>query len=65
MKAINDNDNNYRVTTLQGENIILSIKDGKVMIKDAKGNMATVVTADVDASNGVVHVIDKVIMPKG
>jgi uncharacterized surface protein with fasciclin (FAS1) repeats len=31
---------------------------GKVMVNDA-----TVVTADVDASNGVIHVIDKVIMP--
>ncbi|PVW13109.1 fasciclin [Marixanthomonas spongiae] len=64
-KAINDNDNKYRVTTLQGENIILSIKDGNVMVEDAKGNMATVTGTDVDASNGVVYTIDKVLMPKG
>jgi len=64
MKAIADNKNAYNVTTLQGENIVLSVKDGKVMIKDAKGGTATVVMADVDASNGVIHAIDKVIMPK-
>jgi len=34
------------------------------MVKDAKGGTATVVMADVDASNGVIHAIDKVVMPK-
>lgn len=52
------------VTTMNGETITLSEKDGKVMIKDAKGNMTTVTSADMDASNGVVHVVDKVLMPK-
>jgi len=65
IKAIADNDNKYTVTTLAGENIVLSVQDGKVMIKDANGNMATVTQADIDASNGVIHGIDKVIMPKG
>lgn len=65
IKAINDNNNAYNVTTLAGENLTLSLKDGKVMVKDAKGGMATVVMADVDASNGVIHAIDKVVMPKG
>lgn len=65
MKAIADNKNAYNVTTLSGENITLSVNDGKVMIKDANGNMSTVVIADVDASNGVIHAIDTVIMPKG
>lgn len=52
------------VTTLNGDILTLSEKGGKVMIKDAKGNTATVTSADMDASNGVVHVIDKVLMPK-
>jgi uncharacterized surface protein with fasciclin (FAS1) repeats len=34
------------------------------MLKDEKGNMATVVMADVAASNGVIHAIDAVVMPK-
>jgi uncharacterized surface protein with fasciclin (FAS1) repeats len=64
IKAIQDNDNKYRVTTLQGENLVLSLKNDKVQVTDAKGNTATVVMADVDASNGVIHAIDKVVMPK-
>lgn len=63
-KAINDNNNTYNVTTLQGENLVLSLKDGRIMVKDSKGGMATVTTSDIDASNGVIHIIDKVIMPK-
>ncbi len=64
LKAIKDNNNKYEVTTLQGENLTLSEKDGKVMVKDAKGGVATVVMADVDASNGVIHAVDMVLMPK-
>jgi transforming growth factor-beta-induced protein len=44
--------------TLQGAPIAISVKDGKVMINDAE-----VVSADVEASNGVIHVINKVILP--
>ena len=65
VKAIKDNNNAYNVTTLAGENIVLSLDGENVMVKDAKGNKAKVVMADVDASNGVIHAIDKVIMPKG
>ncbi|MCR9182105.1 MAG: fasciclin domain-containing protein [Flavobacteriaceae bacterium] len=64
VKAIQDNKNKYEVATVQGEILTLSLKDGKVMIKDAKGGTSTVVMADVDASNGVIHAIDKVVMPK-
>ncbi len=44
--------------TVAGPTVKLSIVDGKVMVNDA-----TVVTADVAASNGVIHVIDKVLLP--
>jgi len=65
VKAIKENNNAYNVTTLAGENITLSLKGDKVMIKDAKGNMATVADPNMDASNGIIHGIDKVLMPKG
>lgn len=45
--------------TLQGQPVTISTTDGKVMI-----NNANVVTADVEASNGVIHVIDTVLLPK-
>ena len=44
---------------VSGDAIAISAKGGKVMI-----NNATVVTADIAASNGVIHVIDSVILPK-
>jgi uncharacterized surface protein with fasciclin (FAS1) repeats len=43
---------------VSGDNIKIAVNNGKVMVNDA-----TVVTADVAASNGVIHVIDTVILP--
>ena len=49
--------------TVQGEDLIATVSGDKVMLTDAKGGMATVTTADVFQSNGVIHVIDTVLMP--
>ncbi len=40
------------------------LQDGQVVLRDAAGNTANVIQTDVDASNGVVHVIDGVLMPQ-
>ncbi len=48
-----------KLKTVQGKELTVSIKDGKVMIDGA-----TVTIADVVSSNGVTHVIDAVVMPK-
>jgi uncharacterized surface protein with fasciclin (FAS1) repeats len=48
------------LTTVQGEKLKVHVKVGKVMIGDAH-----VTSADIHASNGVIHVIDKVLLPKG
>ena len=53
-----DLEDGQELTTVQGGKLKVSIKGGKVMI-----NEANVTMADVAASNGVVHVIDKVLMP--
>ncbi len=45
--------------TLNGQDVKISVNDGKVMINDA-----TVVKPDIMASNGVIHVIDTVLLPK-
>ncbi|MDI1317767.1 fasciclin domain-containing protein [Flavobacterium sp.] len=62
--AITKGKGKYTVTTVQGGKIDLSIKDGKVVLTDANGKSAVVVMADVAASNGVIHAIDSVVMPK-
>jgi uncharacterized surface protein with fasciclin (FAS1) repeats len=45
--------------TVNGQSVSIKVMDGKVMIDGA-----TVVTADIEASNGMIHVIDKVILPQ-
>jgi uncharacterized surface protein with fasciclin (FAS1) repeats len=52
------------VKTVGGCEFTVSTADGKVMIEDGQGNMATVTIADVKQSNGVIHVIDTVLLPK-
>jgi uncharacterized surface protein with fasciclin (FAS1) repeats len=56
---------NGKVTlpTLNGQNITVMQKDEKIWIKDAKGNYSEIVATDVMGSNGVIHVINTVIMP--
>lgn len=46
-------------TTVQGSDVMIDLDNG-VMVQDA-----TVVSADIETSNGVIHVIDKVILPEG
>lgn len=53
-----------KITTVQGGVITVSIKDGKVFLIDAKGNKVQVEQADVNASNGVVHIINGVLLPQ-
>ena len=50
--------------TVQGEDIIAEMSGGKVVLVDAKGGKSTVTIADVNQSNGVIHVVDTVLMPK-
>ena len=60
---IKDGGGKAAVTTVQGENLTAMLDDGKVKLTDAKGNVATVTATDLKQSNGVIHVIDTVLMP--
>ena len=51
------------LTTVQGETLTATMKDKMITLTDAKGGMSMITTADVFQSNGVVHVIDTVLMP--
>jgi uncharacterized surface protein with fasciclin (FAS1) repeats len=50
--------------TVAGGNLTATAMGGKVMVMDEKGGSATVTIADVIQSNGVIHVVDKVLLPK-
>ncbi len=59
-----DLSNGQSIPTLQGENVGINIKNHTIHIEDATDSNATVVIPDVEASNGVVHVINKVLLPQ-
>jgi uncharacterized surface protein with fasciclin (FAS1) repeats len=52
------------VKTVNGQVLTASVEKGKVKLTDAKGNSAFVTAADLSGSNGVIHVIDAVLLPK-
>jgi len=49
--------------TVEGEDITADMEDGKLVLTDAKGGKSTVTIPDVYQSNGVIHVINTVLMP--
>ena len=51
------------VTTVQGQPLTVGVQGNAVTLTDASGNTASVIQADVEAGNGVVHVIDHVLLP--
>ncbi len=63
-KWIKKGNGTAELTTVAGGKIWIMKKDGKWWIKDEKGGMATITIPDVYQSNGVIHVIDHVLMPK-
>ncbi|MBL7724938.1 MAG: fasciclin domain-containing protein [Chitinophagaceae bacterium] len=52
------------LTTVAGGKLWVMKKDGKIWLKDEKGGMASITIKDVYQSNGVIHVIDHLVMPK-
>ena len=51
------------LTTVQGEPLVATVKAGKLVLTDAKGGTSTVTIGDVFQSNGVIHVVDSVLLP--
>jgi uncharacterized surface protein with fasciclin (FAS1) repeats len=51
------------VTTVQGGKLTATLMGNVVMLRDAKGGMSHIRATDIGASNGVIHVIDTVVMP--
>ncbi|MFC6268113.1 fasciclin domain-containing protein [Frigoriflavimonas asaccharolytica] len=63
VKMIQANGGKYMAKTVQGEELTFWMNGKDVYVSDMKGNKAKVTIADVNQSNGVIHVIDTVLMP--
>ena len=64
MKKIKEGKGTAELTTVEGGRLWVMLHDGKhIMLKDEKGGTALITIANVFQSNGVIHVIDSVVMP--
>lgn len=63
-KMTKDDNNNHPVKTVSGDMFTTMLDGDSLKIKDESGNVATVTIPDVKQSNGVIHVIDTVLIPK-
>jgi uncharacterized surface protein with fasciclin (FAS1) repeats len=63
MDKIKEGGGKAMLKTVEGDELTFQMKDGKVWVKDAKGDTAQVTIANVMQSNGVIHVIDTVLLP--
>ena len=55
--------NGQKVKTVNGAEITVNVDGSMVSLTDAKGNTVNVTMTDIEASNGVIHVIDAVLLP--
>jgi uncharacterized surface protein with fasciclin (FAS1) repeats len=62
-KMIHEGGGKATLTTVEGETLTVSMKGGKYMLTDEKGGMAEITIPNVYQSNGVIQVIDTVLMP--
>ena len=62
--AIKKGNGKAQLTTVEGGKLTASMKDGKVMLTDENGGTAFVTATDLKGSNGIIHVIDGVVLPK-
>jgi uncharacterized surface protein with fasciclin (FAS1) repeats len=62
-EAIEEGDGKASFKTVQGGQLTFMAEDGGVMVRDAEGNTAKVTIANVYQSNGIIHVIDTVLLP--
>jgi len=62
--ALKKGNGKVELKALNGETLTVMQKDGKIWLMDQKGNYSEITATDVMGSNGVIHVIDTVVMPK-
>jgi uncharacterized surface protein with fasciclin (FAS1) repeats len=63
MKMVEENNGKATLKTVEGEDLYITMKGHNPMVSDKNGNTAKITIADVNQSNGVIHVINKVLLP--
>jgi uncharacterized surface protein with fasciclin (FAS1) repeats len=63
-KMIKDDGGKHTISTVSGGKLIAMMKGDKIVLEDENGGAATVTIANVKQSNGVIHVVDHVLLPK-
>lgn len=63
MQMIKAGNGRATLTTANGETLVAMMRGSDIVVMDHKGDVATVTTADVYQSNGVIHVVNKVLLP--
>ncbi|HEV7251722.1 MAG TPA: fasciclin domain-containing protein [Mesorhizobium sp.] len=64
MKRAKANGGSYNMQTVSGDALSAVVRDGKLYLIDESGGAARVTIADVNQSNGVIHVVNRVLLPK-
>ena len=64
VNALNSGNGMAKLTALNGQTITARSKNDKIFLEDSQGNMSEIIATDVAGSNGVIHVISSVLMPK-
>jgi uncharacterized surface protein with fasciclin (FAS1) repeats len=64
MKMVKEGNGKATLKTVQGEDLTIAKKGKNLMVTDAKGDVAKITIANVNQSNGVIHVINTVLLPK-
>ncbi|MGL2963328.1 fasciclin domain-containing protein [Flavobacterium sp. RSB2_4_14] len=64
VEAITKGKGSVTLTTVQGGKLVASLSGKNVILTDEKGNKSTITAVDITSSNGVIHVIDTVVLPK-
>jgi len=63
MEAAKKDGGKHKLKTVQGEELTVSTEGNKLVVWDSKGNRSTITIQNVFQSNGVIHVIDSVLLP--
>lgn len=65
MNGLEAHNGTFPIPTLEGENMLVSMKNDSIFVRGRNGEGATLIERDIEATNGVVHIINSVILPGG